>query len=58
MLASDALDRIVVTDTVSGWRLVTPRAVAKLERISVADLLAQAILRLHEGGSLVELMQS
>lgn len=56
-LASEAFDRIVVTDTVAGDRLVAPAAVAKLERISAAELFAQAIRRLHEGGSLVELMQ-
>ena len=55
-LADEAIDRIVVTDTVSGERLVAPGAVAKLERVSVAGLLAEAIRRLHTGGSVVELM--
>ena len=55
-LESDAIDRIVVTDTVAGERLAAPRAIAKLERVSVAELLAESIRRLHTGGSLVELM--
>lgn len=58
VLASESIDRIVVTDTVSGERLTAPRVVAKLERISAAELFAEAIRRLHEGGSLVDLMQS
>ena len=50
VLAGSAIDRIVVTDTIGGARLADAAVVARLERVSVAPLVAEAIARLHEGG--------
>jgi ribose-phosphate pyrophosphokinase len=54
LLAEPALEQLVVTDTVPPFRLEAP-ARAKLRVISVAPLFAEAIRRLHAGGSIVEL---
>jgi ribose-phosphate pyrophosphokinase len=55
VLADPALEKVVVTNTVA------PRlgaaAADKLVVLNIAPLLAEAICRLHEGGSLVELME-
>ena len=52
------LDQIVVTDTIPPFRLDPELARHKLAVLSAAPLFAEAIRRLHEGGSLVELMQT
>jgi ribose-phosphate pyrophosphokinase len=50
-LSNDALDKVLVTDSVA------PRiAMAKLQVLSVAGLFADAITRIHSGGSVVELL--
>ena len=51
-LSSDALDKVLVTDSV-GPRI----AMAKLQVLSVAGLFADAITRIHRGGSVVELLE-
>jgi len=56
LLSDPALDQLVVTDTVPPFRL-DAAALKKLQVVSVAPLFAEAIRRLHAGGSLVELMQ-
>ena len=56
-LGGDAFDRIYVTDSVESARAQLPPLAGKLECVSVADFLAQAIVRLHNGGSLSELME-
>jgi ribose-phosphate pyrophosphokinase len=56
VLAGDALDRVLVTDSVPPFRLDPELVERKLEILSVAPLFAEAIARLHGGGSLVELM--
>lgn len=56
LLSTDALDAIVVTDSVPPFRLPPGPAFAKLSVVSVAPLFAQAIQRLHGAGSLVELL--
>ncbi len=56
-LADPALDQIVVTDTVSSWRLTAAEARRKLVTLEVAPLFAQAVRRMHEGGSIVELTE-
>ena len=53
-----ALDQIVVTDSVSPWRLTAPEVRRKLVTLEVASLFAQAARRMHEGGSIVELTES
>ncbi|MDH5263527.1 MAG: ribose-phosphate pyrophosphokinase [Betaproteobacteria bacterium] len=52
VLAASPIERIVVTDTIPDFRLVEPGLRARVERVSTAGLFAQAILRLHEGGSI------
>jgi ribose-phosphate pyrophosphokinase len=56
VLASADVDEIVVTDTIPPRHLVDGALKAKLEQLTVAPLFAEAIRRLHDGGSLVELM--
>lgn len=56
LLADDALTGIVVTDSVPPFRLGGGRAGAKLTVLSSAPLFAEAIRRIHEGGSIVELL--
>jgi ribose-phosphate pyrophosphokinase len=56
VLADPALDRLVVTDTVPAFRLDDPAARAKLEILSAAPLLADAVRRLHEDRSLTDLL--
>lgn len=53
-LADPALTGVVVTDTVASRPLRGPAA-ARLTVLDTAPFLAEAIRRLHEGGSLVEL---
>jgi ribose-phosphate pyrophosphokinase len=54
-LLDAAIDAIVTTDTVAPWR-VGPALRERLTTVSVAPLFAEAIRRLHAGGSLVELL--
>ena len=53
-LAASPVERIVVTDTIA--KPVDERLEPKLVRLSVAPLFAAAIRRLHDGGSIVELL--
>jgi ribose-phosphate pyrophosphokinase len=55
-LGDDAIDRLVVTDTVPPFRLPSGRARDKLETVSAAPLLSETIRRLHEGLSLTDLL--
>jgi ribose-phosphate pyrophosphokinase len=54
LLSDPGLEQLVVTDTVPPFRL-DAAARGKLRVISVAPLFAEAIRRMHAGGSLVEL---
>jgi ribose-phosphate pyrophosphokinase len=57
-LRDSPLETLLVTNSVPPFR-VTPETVrARLTVLDVAPLLAEAIRRLHEGGSLVDLMAS
>ena len=56
VLAKSAVDEIVVTDTIPPVRITAPGLRAKLVEVSVAGLVAEAIRRLHGGGSLVDLL--
>ncbi len=49
------LERIVVTDTIPPLRVIDARLKSRLTQISAAPLFAEAIRRLHTGGSIVEL---
>lgn len=57
-LADTALDQVVVTDTVSSWRVTAPEVRRKLVTLDAAPLFAEAARRIHEGGSIVELLGS
>lgn len=56
VLADPALTGIVVTDTVPPFRLPPGPVRAKLQVLPTAPLFAEAIRRLHAGGSLSELL--
>ena len=58
LLADPALDRIVVTDSVPPFRLDPSAVREKLIVLDAAGLFAEAIRRMHEGGSVVELLGS
>jgi ribose-phosphate pyrophosphokinase len=51
------LDELVVTDSVSPAQPPSPSLRDKLTTITVANLFAEAIRRLHAGGSIVELLR-
>ncbi len=55
VLAASAIEGIVVSDSVPPLRATDPGFRAKLAVVSVAGLFAEAIRRLHTGGSIVEL---
>ena len=57
-LAEPTLDEIVVTDSVPPFRLTDPAARRKLTMLPVAPLFAEAARRIHENGSLVDLLGS
>ena len=57
VLADAPVEEIVVTDTLPPWRLTEPRVLDRLRRVSTVPLVADAIRRLHEGGSLVALAE-
>jgi len=57
VLGSSEVEGIVVTDTVVPWRVTDPRLKSKLSVVSAAGLFAEAIRRLHSGGSIVELTE-
>ncbi len=57
VLAEPAVDEILVTNTVPPFRLDPRLLEEKVRMIDAADLFAQAIARIHEGGSLVELLE-
>jgi len=56
LLAADELERVIVTDTIPPFRLDPALASQKLTVLPASDLFAEAIRRLHDGGSLVDLM--
>jgi ribose-phosphate pyrophosphokinase len=57
LLQEPAVERIVVTDTVPPFRLPAEAIATRLTVLETAPLLAAAIRRIHDGGSLVELLQ-
>jgi ribose-phosphate pyrophosphokinase len=57
VLMDPALERVVTTDTVPPFRLDPAVVRERLVVLEVAPLLAAAIKRLHEGGSVVELLE-
>jgi ribose-phosphate pyrophosphokinase len=55
-LALDALDGLVVADTIPPFRLEGTPVHSKIEVLSTVGLFAEAIQRMHTGGSLADLM--
>ena len=56
VLERPEIDRWIVSDTVPPFRLPPDLAERRLETVSAAPLFAEAIRRLHEDGSLVDLL--
>ena len=57
LLSGTELDKLVVTDTIPPFRLDPDLARNKLVVLPAAPLFAEAIRRVHAGGSLVELLE-
>ena len=57
LLSGTELDQVVVTDTIPPFRLDPDLARNKLTILSAVPLFAEAIRRIHTGGSLVELLE-
>ncbi|HEX6137147.1 MAG TPA: ribose-phosphate diphosphokinase [Casimicrobiaceae bacterium] len=57
-LAASAIEQIVVTDTIPPLRITDAAVRSRLVQLGVAPLFAEAIRRLHSGGSLVGLLQA
>ena len=55
-LGACPLERIIITNTVPPFRVKSAVTLAKLMTLDVAPLLAEAITRIHTGGSIVELL--
>ncbi len=58
VLAADALEKIIVTDSIAPVRLDPAVAKRKLVVVSASALFAEAIGHIHSGGSLVELLRT
>jgi ribose-phosphate pyrophosphokinase len=57
LFSGEELDEVVVSDTIPPFRLDPELVRRKLKVLSAAPLFAEAIRRIHDGGSLVELME-
>ena len=57
MVADPGLERLVVTDTIPPFRLDPALVRAKVTVLDTAPLFAEAIRRIHTGGSVVELVE-
>ena len=58
VLAESSVEQIVVTDAVPPLRVTDGRLKAKLVHVGTASLFAEAIGRIHSGGSIVDLLGS
>jgi ribose-phosphate pyrophosphokinase len=56
VLADSVIDQVVVTNSVPPFRLAGTAAADKLVVLDIAPLLAACVARLHDGGSIVELV--
>ena len=56
VLEASPLERIVVTDTIADGRIAGTALTSRVERVSAAPVFAEAISRLHGGGSIAELL--
>jgi ribose-phosphate pyrophosphokinase len=57
ILATPDLEQIVITNSIPPFRLTAEEVTSKLVIVDIASLLAAAIRSMHEGGSLVELLE-
>jgi ribose-phosphate pyrophosphokinase len=57
MLMDPVLDRLVVTDSVPPFRLDSSIVAQRLTVLPSAPLFAAAIRRIHDGGSIVDLLE-
>jgi len=55
-LAEEALERVVVTDSVPAFRLADPAVLEKVEVLSAAPLLAEGVRRLITGAETTDLL--
>ncbi len=58
VLAESALEKVLVTDSITPFRLPPARVGSRVEVLALAPLFAETIRRLHGGGSLVDLLES
>lgn len=58
ILSTPALEQVVITNTIPPFRLSPDFARDKLAVLDVAGLFAEAISRIHSGGSVVELLEA
>jgi len=56
VLAAPEMEKVIVTDTIPPFRVKPELVGNKLVILSAAELFAEAIKRIHEGGSVVELL--
>lgn len=56
VLANEALDKVIVTNTIPPFRLNSEAARSKLEVLDATPFFAAAITRIHTGGSIVALL--
>lgn len=56
LVADPGLERLVITDTIPPFRLAPDLVRARLVVLDTAPLFAEAIRRIHDGGSLVDLL--
>jgi ribose-phosphate pyrophosphokinase len=56
ILAESALEKIIVTNTIPPFRLSTAFAKEEMIVLDAAPLFGEAIRRIHDGGSIVELL--
>lgn len=57
VLANEALDKVIVTNTIPPFRLNSEAARSKLEVLDATPLFAAAITHIHTGGSIVDLLE-
>jgi ribose-phosphate pyrophosphokinase len=57
LVAETAVEKILVTDSVPPFRLDPASLEARIEILGIAPLMAEAIGRIHGGGSLVDLLE-
>ncbi len=58
ILGASPIEHITVTNTVPAFRLKSARTLAKLVTLDASALLAEAIARIHTGGSIAALLDA